>query len=90
MPQNRAILLDWLQFECQRYQFRRETYYLCQSYIDSFLKQREVTTDHLKLLGVTCLQIAMKVEEVDIKDVKTSLDLPEKSQVGDMEWKVVT
>ena len=41
LPKNRALLLDFLQSECQRFNFRRETYYLSQSYLDSFLQKEK-------------------------------------------------
>lgn len=79
-----------MQHECQRFQFRRETYYLCQSYIDSYLSGQEMASAHLKLLGIACLQIAMKIEEVDIRDVKASLSALDKIQLEKMERQIVT
>jgi len=73
MPQNRALLLDYLQNECQKYNFRRETYYLIQSYIDTYLDRKTILIDGLKLLGITCLHIAMKIEEVDLVSLRDIL-----------------
>ena len=39
LPKNRALLLDFLQSECQKFSFRRETYYLSQCYLDSYLEK---------------------------------------------------
>lgn len=38
MPKNRALLLEYLQRECTKHMFRRETYYLSQSYLDTYLE----------------------------------------------------
>lgn len=64
MAINRAILLDNLQLLCRDYGFRRETYYLAQSYVDAYLGVTEYSTATLELLGKTSLFIAMKMEEI--------------------------
>ena len=47
LPKNRALLLDYLQRECQRFNFRRETYYLSQSYLDGYLERETIEIKHL-------------------------------------------
>ena len=42
LPENRALLLDYLQAECEKFNFRRETYYLCQSYVDTYLDRKVI------------------------------------------------
>lgn len=65
MAKNRALLLDFLQCECQKFKFRRETYYLSQSYLDRYLEKKKIRISKFQLLGVTCMHLAMKMEEVD-------------------------
>ncbi|KAG8233557.1 hypothetical protein J437_LFUL013769 [Ladona fulva] len=64
-PRMRSILLDWLIEVCEVYKLHRETYYLAQDFIDRFLAvQEDVPKQHLQLIGITCLFIAAKVEEI--------------------------
>ncbi|KAL1489143.1 hypothetical protein ABEB36_014085 [Hypothenemus hampei] len=65
MPRMRAILLDWVMEVCEVYHLRRVTYYLAVDYFDRFLSLRpDVPKNQLQLVGVTCLFIASKLEEV--------------------------
>ncbi|XP_055908344.1 G1/S-specific cyclin-E isoform X2 [Eupeodes corollae] len=64
-PRMRAILLDWLIEVCEVYKLHRETYYLAVDYLDRYLStQKRVQKTHLQLIGITCLFIAAKVEEI--------------------------
>ncbi|KAM9860471.1 G1/S-specific cyclin-E1 [Aulostomus maculatus] len=64
-PKMRAILLDWLMEVCEVYKLHRETYHLAQDYFDRFMAtQRNVFKSTLQLIGITCLFIAAKVEEM--------------------------
>lgn len=64
-PRMRAILLDWLIEVCEVYKLHRETYYLAVDYLDRYLTaQRKVQKTHLQLIGITCLFVAAKVEEI--------------------------
>ncbi|XP_050302535.1 G1/S-specific cyclin-E1 [Anthonomus grandis grandis] len=65
MPRMRAILLDWVMEVCEVYHLRRVTYYLTVDYFDRFLSLRpDVPKSQLQLVGVTCLFLASKLEEV--------------------------
>lgn len=65
MPRMRAILLDWVMEVCEVYHLRRVTYYLSVDYFDRFLSIRpDVPKNQLQLVGVTCLFLASKLEEV--------------------------
>ena len=70
LPENRALLLDYLQSECQKFNFRRETYYLCQSYVDAYLDSKVIQVSQLQKLGITCMHIAMKIEEIDLVSLR--------------------
>ncbi|XP_017097006.2 G1/S-specific cyclin-E isoform X1 [Drosophila bipectinata] len=64
-PRMRAILLDWLIEVCEVYKLHRETFYLAVDYLDRYLLvARKVQKTHLQLIGITCLFVAAKVEEI--------------------------
>uniref|UniRef100_A0A1B6LE10 Uncharacterized protein n=1 Tax=Graphocephala atropunctata TaxID=36148 RepID=A0A1B6LE10_9HEMI len=64
-PRMRAVLLDWLSEVCDVYKLHRETYYMTIDYIDRYLSsQVDVPKQHLQLIGITCLQLATKNEEI--------------------------
>ncbi|XP_013416426.1 G1/S-specific cyclin-E-like isoform X1 [Lingula anatina] len=61
----RAILLDWLIEVCEVYRLHRETFYLSLDFLDRYLTvQTNVQKHQLQLLGITCLFIAAKLEEI--------------------------
>nr|XP_057934844.1 G1/S-specific cyclin-E1 [Doryrhamphus excisus]XP_057934845.1 G1/S-specific cyclin-E1 [Doryrhamphus excisus] len=64
-PKMRAVLLDWLMEVSEVYKLHRETYHLAQDYFDRFMAtQNNVFKSTLQLIGITCLFIAAKVEEM--------------------------
>eukprot|EP01126_Amoeba_proteus_P012827 TRINITY_DN15322_c0_g1_i1.p1 TRINITY_DN15322_c0_g1~~TRINITY_DN15322_c0_g1_i1.p1 ORF type:complete len:431 (-),score=90.91 TRINITY_DN15322_c0_g1_i1:212-1504(-) len=64
-PKMRAILVDWLIEVGEEYQLRDQTLFLSIQYLDRCL-HRNLYVDKvtLQLLGITCLFLASKVEEV--------------------------
>lgn len=65
VPRMRAILLDWLIEVCEVYKLHRETYYLAVDYLDRYLSvNQNVSKTRLQLIGITCLFVAAKVEEI--------------------------
>lgn len=65
LPRMRAILLDWIMEVCEVYHLRRVTYYLSVDYIDRYLTIKPtVPKTQLQLLGISCLFIAAKLEEI--------------------------
>ncbi|XP_047118069.1 G1/S-specific cyclin-E [Schistocerca piceifrons] len=61
----RSILLDWLIEVCEVYNLHRETYHLTMDFIDRYLSiQSNIPKQQLQLIGITCLFIAAKVEEI--------------------------
>ncbi|KAF9480929.1 hypothetical protein BDN70DRAFT_905515 [Pholiota conissans] len=60
----RGILTDWLIQVHVRFRLLPETLFLCVNIIDRFLSARVVSLAKLQLVGVTCLFIAAKFEEV--------------------------
>jgi len=60
----RAILMDWLIQIHFRFRLLPETLFLCCNIIDRFLSARVVSVAKLQLVGITCLFIASKTEEI--------------------------
>lgn len=64
-PFMRTTLLDWLNEVCQAYSLTRQTYYLALDFFDRYLsKNSDIQKKFLQLLGITCLFIAAKIEEI--------------------------
>jgi len=60
----RSILVDWLVEVAEEYRLVPETLYLAVNYIDRFLAHVPVNRSKLQLVGVTCMLIASKYEEI--------------------------
>lgn len=61
----RAVLIDWLMLLSAQLGFKRDTFHLSVSLIDIALSQLEtIESSKLQLVGVTCLIIAAKYEEI--------------------------
>jgi len=68
----RSILVDWLVEVHLKFKLVPETLYLTINLIDRYLEVREVSRPTLQLVGVTCLLIASKYEEIyppELKDL---------------------
>ncbi|XP_020589936.1 cyclin-A1-4 [Phalaenopsis equestris] len=60
----RAILIDWLVEVAEEYRLAPDTLYLTINYIDRYLSGNEINRQRLQLLGVACMFIAAKYEEI--------------------------
>ncbi|MQL94159.1 hypothetical protein Taro_026816 [Colocasia esculenta] len=60
----RGILVDWLVEVAEEYKLVSDTLYLTVSYIDRFLSSNAINRQKLQLLGVSCMLIASKYEEI--------------------------
>uniref|UniRef100_A0A7S0L6B3 Cyclin N-terminal domain-containing protein n=1 Tax=Coccolithus braarudii TaxID=221442 RepID=A0A7S0L6B3_9EUKA len=60
----RGILIDWLVEVAEEYKLEAETLHLSVNYIDRFLSHVPVARSKLQLVGVTCMLIASKYEEI--------------------------
>lgn len=63
-PNMRGILIDWLVEVSEEYKLVPDTLYLTVNLIDRFLSQNFIEKQRLQLLGVTCMLIASKYEEI--------------------------
>ncbi|MBA0595799.1 hypothetical protein Gorai_012654, partial [Gossypium raimondii] len=60
----RSILIDWLVEVAEEYRLVQDTLYLTVSYIDRYLSGNTMNRQRLQLLGVACMMIASKYEEI--------------------------
>jgi G2/mitotic-specific cyclin 1/2 len=60
----RGILMDWLVEIHHKFRLLPETLFLAANLVDRFLSARVVSLEKLQLVGLTCLFIAAKYEEV--------------------------
>jgi hypothetical protein len=67
----RIILLDWMMEVSSQFGFKRQTYYLSSVILDCYFSiiNQEIVTNELQLIGVCCLFIASKKEEIVIPSV---------------------
>eukprot|EP00906_Rhabdomonas_costata_P004677 RCo006898 len=63
-PQMREILVSWLSEVAREFQLSLKTLCLTVDFIDRYLSLAEVARTRLQLVGVTCMLIASKFEEV--------------------------
>jgi len=63
-PHMRSILVDWLIEVAMEYGLTSDTLYLTINYLDRYLSKRTVSRGNLQLLGIVCMLIAAKIEEV--------------------------
>ncbi|KAL6212168.1 hypothetical protein ACLB2K_017389 [Fragaria x ananassa] len=63
-PSMRGVLIDWLVEVSEEYKLVPDTLYLTVNLIDRFLSHNLVPKQRLQLLGVTCMLIASKYEEI--------------------------
>jgi cyclin A len=58
------MLVDWLVEVVDEFQLSQETLFLAITLLDRFMSVKPVLCCQLQLLGVTCLWVAAKYEEV--------------------------
>jgi hypothetical protein len=60
----RAILVDWLVEVSEEYKLCADTLYQAVAYVDKFLSIYLASRSQLQLIGVTCMWLASKYEEI--------------------------
>eukprot|EP00250_Pteridium_aquilinum_P008213 c17770_g1_i1 orf=346-1884(+) len=89
----RGILIDWLVEVAEEYKLVPDTLYLTIAYIDRFLSAKVVNRQRLQLLGVACMLVAAKYEEICAPQVEEFCYITDntygKEEVLDMERQVL-
>lgn len=89
----RSVLIDWLVEVSEEYKLVPDTLYLTISYIDRFLSANVVNRQRLQLLGVSCMLVASKYEEICAPPVEEFCYITDntykKEEVLDMEINVL-
>ena len=75
----RSILVDWIVQVQHHLKLGQETLYRTVSMLDMVLHRRDVDSDKLQLLGITCLLVGSKLEEYYPVDMEKLLHLTENS-----------
>ncbi len=66
----RAILIDWLIDVHSKFKLLNETLFLTVNLIDRYLSKCQVSRQNLQLIGVSCMFIATKYEEIYPPDLR--------------------
>lgn len=74
-PYRRTILIDWLNKVKQDYKFNDCTYGLAIRYMDLYLSKKFIKDGELKLLGIACISLASKINEIYLASLIEMLDL---------------
>lgn len=89
----RTILIDWLVEVHMKFTLLPETLYLAVNLIDRFLEKVSVRKNQLQLVGMTCLFIASKYEEIyppECNDfVYISANAYTREEIFEMEQKIL-
>ena len=102
--EERLNTLLWMMKVCEEFAFKRDTYHYSCFYFDLYLflsKEKIKNKNELKLIGVTCISISAKIEEVQIPKLVEYADLIhdfykieditniEKKICGALGWKLI-
>ena len=75
----RSILIDWLIDVHLKFHLLPETLYITVNLIDLFLSKIQISRKKLQLVGITCLFIADKYEEIYPPELKDHVDITDKA-----------
>jgi cyclin B len=75
----RAILIDWLVEVHLKFKLLPETLFISVNLIDRYLELEQVTRSKLQLVGVTCMLIASKYEEIYAPEVRDFVYITDKA-----------
>ena len=66
--ENRLKLFLWMMKNCEEFAYKRDTFHYSINYFDFFLylSKEEIKSEDLKLIGITCISLAAKIEEIQI------------------------
>lgn len=60
----RQVLVDWLVDVHDSFELKEQTLYLALSYLSDYSAACQIAKDEYQLVGITCLWIASKYEEI--------------------------
>ncbi len=75
----RSILIDWLIDVHLKFHLLPETLYITINLIDNYLSQTQISRKKLQLVGITCLFIADKYEEIYPPELKDHVDITDQA-----------
>ena len=66
--EDRLKILLWMMKNCEEFAYKRDTFHYSVFYFDLFLflSKEEIKKKDLKLIGITCISLSAKIEEVQI------------------------
>jgi transcription initiation factor TFIIIB Brf1 subunit/transcription initiation factor TFIIB len=89
----RAILIDWLIEVHQKFRLRSETLFVTVNLIDRYASKQHIAKSELQLVGVSCMLVASKYEEIYPPVLRDFVQICNKSfsapQILGMEQKVL-
>ncbi|PWA93137.1 Zinc finger, RING-CH-type [Artemisia annua] len=89
----RGILIDWLVEVCEEYGLAMETFYLTVALLDLYLSKKCIGKRRLQLLGITCMLLASKYEEICAPRVEEFCFITDKTytrgEVLEMEYQIL-
>lgn len=75
----RAILIDWVIDVHLKFKLTAETLFLGVSVLDRYLSKHQISREKFQLLGISCLFLASKYEDIYPPDLKECLFVTENS-----------
>ena len=60
----RRILIDWVVDVDKKFRLKTKTLFMTVNLIDRYLEKRQILKQNFQLLGITCLLMASKYEEI--------------------------
>ena len=60
----RSMLVNWIVSVHRKHKLWQETLYLTVNYLDRYTERRQLTKNNYQQVGITCLHIAAKYEEI--------------------------
>lgn len=87
----RGMLIDWLVEVVEVYMLDPQILYLAVNYIDRYLSGNPMDSERLQLLGVTCMMIASKYQDINSLPVEEFCDLTDDTYSVDeiLEWEYI-
>jgi hypothetical protein len=82
-PSMRATLNDWLVEVHLKFKLESDTLFLCINLVDRYLEKVQVSRNILQLVGVTCMLIASKYEEIYPPEISDFCEITDNAYTRD-------